>query len=609
MYESEANQILGSIQEIPSEVVQRFAESRSTVSTRTLIPWGEHCTECVWPTCYSTCDLYSPRSDGRCRRFEEGMIRIDCPGALNGYLLKIRFRRWAKLWSLASLKLFNLESALAAEERDQRVARCIQAIPWAGLKRVLIHKRYWFKKYFAVDNSQREEKPNCFLIECYNPNPGPVSATLTIRRDGDPMAFQYLADLRPGFNRQRVPLKDIENVISLAQPFGVDLTPNDTTEGCTLYFGALDFVCDSALANETKAIPDQVLDRTHICKCVVWDLDNTLWDGILIEDGPEKIRLKPRIPEILRALDQRGILISAVSKNNHDDALALLRQFDIEEYFLFPEISWNPKSEGIQKVARSLNIGIDSLMFVDDSRFEREQVKAVCKEVTVLDAADYLSILDRPDCEVPVTEESKKRRLFYRDQQVRDTAQKEYAGDYFAFLRGCDLHLTIRTLTEANLDRVHELTQRTNQMNFSGSRYTRDQLHQFLGNEEFDTYVLDCHDRFGSYGTIGFCIVHRPSVKMTDLMFSCRIQAKRVEHAFLSYIIKKYRETKVCDFLANYRKTKKNAGPGKIFEDFGFQTAGESDGISRLVFPVQLAIPDDRIVVIEESIHPSLTNA
>lgn len=607
MYESEANYILGSIQEIPTEVVQRFAESRRTVTARTLIPWGEHCTECVWPTCYSTCDLYSPRRDGRCRRFLEGMVRIDCPDSLNGYLLKISFRRWAKLWSVANLKLVSLTLALRAEKRDLLLAQCIQTVPWAGLQRVLIHKRYSLKKRVAVKGSHGEGRPNCFLIECYNPNRDPVSATLTIRHDEDPMAFQYLAELQAGFNRQWVPIKQIENVVNLSRQFHVDLTPNDTPEGLTLYFGALDFVFDAALAGKAKAAPDKGEARPHICKCVVWDLDNTLWDGILIEDGPDKIRLKPEIPRILRTLDERGILISAVSKNNNDDALAMLRQFGIEDYFLFPQISWNPKSDGIQRVAKSLNIGIDSLLFVDDSRFELEQVKTVCPEVMALDAAEYLSIPERQDCQSPVTEGSKKRRLFYRGQQVRDAAQRDYAGDYFAFLRGCDLHLTIRSLSEGNLERVHELTQRTNQMNFSGSRYTRDQLRQFLANEEFDTYVLDCEDRFGSYGTIGFCIVHRPEVRMTDLMFSCRIQAKRVEHAFLLHIINKYREMKPCDFAVNYRRTNKNAGPGKVFEDLGFQQAGESNGMAQLVFSQQLPIPDDGLVVIEDFAHPLLS--
>jgi hypothetical protein len=91
MYESEANRKSESQEHIPAEVLQRFAESKTTVLRRTALPWSEHCTECVWPSCYSTCELYSPREDGRCRRFVDGMARVDCPKAFNSYLLKITF--------------------------------------------------------------------------------------------------------------------------------------------------------------------------------------------------------------------------------------------------------------------------------------------------------------------------------------------------------------------------------------------------------------------------------------------------------------------------------------------------------------------------------------
>ena len=107
MYESEANRGHAPADEVPSDVMVRFSETRQSVTRRTLIPWGEHCTECVWPTCYSTCDLYSPRMDGRCRRFVEGMVRVDAPGSLNSYLLKISFKRWAKLWSAANLAMYS----------------------------------------------------------------------------------------------------------------------------------------------------------------------------------------------------------------------------------------------------------------------------------------------------------------------------------------------------------------------------------------------------------------------------------------------------------------------------------------------------------------------
>lgn len=595
MYESEANQVVLPGTEIPPEMLARFTESRKTVTKRTLIPWGEHCTECVWPTCYTTCDLYSPRLDRRCQRFVQGMVRIDHPETLNSYLLKISFKRWAKLWSVATLRLHSLAAADRAERRDFRVANYIHLVPWNALQRTISLKRYSMKKRETMRGSRNNERPNCLLFECYNPNGNSVSTTLTVRRDDSPIHFQALLLMQPGFNRQSFPVVDIERVVDLSTPFHIDLTPNNVPEGLTLYFGAMDFVIDKAF--DHIATPS----GPRLCKCVVWDLDNTIWDGILVEDGLDGIRLKPGIQEILRRLDERGILMSVVSKNNHDDAMMVLRHFGIDEYFLFPQVSWNPKSEGIRQIAASLNLGLDSLLFIDDSSFEREQVESVCPDVMVLDAAQYEDILDRPDCQLPVTGESRGRRLFYRDQQIRDQAQKDFHGEYRKFLRGCNLRLRVSPMTQANLERVHELTQRTNQMNFSGNRYSREQLRDFLNETGLDTYVLDCEDRFGSYGAIGFCLVLRSEGRMTDLMFSCRIQGKRVEHAFVSHLIRKYREHKPSDFFVSYRKTNKNAGPGKVFEDLGFQLLEDVGGLSRLVFRQAMDLPDDDIVHIEDT--------
>ena len=530
MYESESNAHVASLRELPKEILARFAESRVSVTKRTLIPWGEHCTECVWPTCYTTCDLYRPRLDGRCQRFVEGMVRIDCPGSLNAYLLKITFKPWAKLWAVANTNLHTLSEADALEQKDRRLASGIQLIPIKALKAEAMRKRYAWKKRSARRGESSGEAPNCLLIECYNPGTEAVSMTLIVRGDQPERPYQALLPMTPGFNRHRLDMAEMAKLIDPGSPFDIEITPNEVTGNCTLYFGAIDFVIDGAYA-PPKPGAKAATQGPKICKCVVWDLDNTLWDGILIEDGRERLRLKPFIPEILKTLDERGILISAVSKNNPEDALAALQNFGVADYFLFPQISWNPKSIGVQKVAASLNIGIDSLLFVDDSVFEREEVKSVCPDVAVLDAAEYKTILTRPDCQTPVTEESRKRRLFYREQNVRDTAQKGFDGDYSSFLRDCHLHLAMQPMTEANLERVHELTQRTNQMNFSGNRYSREQLHQLLADPDIDTYVLDCEDRFGAYGIIGFSTVRRQQNCMTDLMFSCRIQAKRVEHS------------------------------------------------------------------------------
>jgi len=599
MFESEVNDTFAPSSEIPPAMLERFSESRQTVTHRTVIPWGEHCTECVWPTCYTTCELYKPRTDGRCRRFVDGMVRLDHPGALNTYVLKVRFRRWAKLWSFATLETRSLSSADTAERRDNFVGARIRAVPFPPLRKFASLKRYAQKKRRAMRKTGSSVRPHYLLVECYNPNAEDVSMTVAIRRDGNPIHFQAATVMRHGFNRHRMPVDEIERLVDLSGHFHIEITPNDAPEGLTLYFGALDFVVDRTLA-ESKSTAVGKRERVQVCKCVVWDLDNTLWDGILVEDGPERLRLKPGVPEILRALDERGILLSIASKNSAEDAIAVLRQFGLDEYFLYPQISWRPKSQGVRQIAASLNIGLDSLRFIDDSPFEREEVASGCAGVVVIDAKDYGRLLDRPDCQCPVTEESRKRRSLYRDQQRRQVAEREFSGEYFAFLKDCGLKLKIRQMDEENIERVHELTQRTNQMNFSGNRYSRNQLADLIRTGDMDTYVLDCSDRFGSYGTIGFCVVNRAEVRMTDLMFSCRVQGKRVEHAFVSYLIDRYREGSRLEFLVDYRKTAKNKVPGKVFEDLGFQTRGDCDGVTRLAFSTGARVPDEGIVTIED---------
>ena len=143
MYETEANSATESLKQIPLGGVAAFANLQGKVIARTVLPWSEHCTECAWPTCYSTCDLYSPREDGRCRRFIDGMVRIDCPESINGYLLKIRFKQWGKLWTPGSLNLRPIQKAERIERRDHRIGSVLYQIPLPSpVKNSIIGKRY-----------------------------------------------------------------------------------------------------------------------------------------------------------------------------------------------------------------------------------------------------------------------------------------------------------------------------------------------------------------------------------------------------------------------------------------------------------------------------------
>jgi FkbH-like protein len=599
MYETEANRQRESVEQIPAEVIARLGEAKLSVLDRTVLPWSEHCTECVWPTCYSSCDLYSAREDGKCRRFVDGMVRVDCPEASNSYVLKITFKRWGKLWTPGNIRLRSVEEALRIEHRDYRIGTVLYQLPVpASIKGVVTGKRYSLKKRLAYRTNTSDLLPTSFLLECYNPGTEPVRLSLTIRSINEKLQipFQKLIEVGPGFQRVRVPYLEIAGVVDLTVPFNVELIPNDDTNEITLFFGLMDFVRE---IQEQGTTPEaKTKDLLQKVKCVVWDLDNTLWDGILVEDGPEKLTMKREIRQIIKELDRRGILQSIASKNNYDEALAVLKRFEIDDFFLAPQISWLPKSDAIQEIARQLNIGLDSLLFVDDSEFELRQVSSAHRDVRTMDARRYLEIVDLEECQVPVTAESRERRKMYRVEAQRRDLADNFADDYVAFLRHCDIRLNVRPMIEENLERVHELTQRTNQMNFSGNRYNRSVLKQILSAAHLDTYVLEVEDRFGTYGVVGFCIVDSRGPLMTDLMFSCRIQSKRVEHAFLAYLIRQYITQTGLDFRANYRKTSRNAPSGKVFADIGMQELENKDGVSQLIFPREQTVPDDGLVKI-----------
>lgn len=599
MYETEVNRRRVSSDEIPQEALALFAETKQTVLSRTVLPWSEHCTECVWPTCYSTCDLYSAREDGRCRRFAEGMVRVECPDASNAYILKITFKRWGKLWTPGNLSLRPVDQALRIEHRDYRIGTLLYQLPVPGsIKGIITGKRYSLKKRLTYRAPATVVDPTSFLLECFNPGRQSVRLSLGIRST-DPkvqVPFQKLIELSPGFQCVRVPFLEISQAINLSTPFNVELIPNDDSKEITLFFGLMEFVQELVAHQEKQETKGGELPRK--VKCVVWDLDNTLWDGVLVEDGPDKLNLKPSIRQVIEELDKRGILQSVASKNDHDEALDILKRVELDDFFLAPQISWMPKSEGIKAIASQLNIGLDSLLFVDDSEFERRQVSAVLPEVRTIDAERYLEIADLEECKVPVTAESRDRRKMYRVETQRQSLAKTFAEDYIAFLRHCEIQMNVRPMNESNLERVHELTQRTNQMNFSGNRYDRSVLQRILSNPDLDTYVIEVEDRFGSYGVVGFCIVDSRTPIMTDLMFSCRIQSKRIEHAFLTFLIRKYVASTGLDFQAAYRKTPRNAPSGKVFVDIGMKELENDGDVSLLCFPRDQRIPDDGLVKI-----------
>lgn len=579
--------------EIPDEILSCFLETYSNLSKTSVLHWSEHCTECAMPQCFTTCNLYEPRIDGKCKRFLNGIELIthheqtDCP-----QILKIQFKQWGVLATQGNNELYEKIEIKEKEKKDLRIAKLIHLSKPSFVKKKLSQKRYSVKKNRIIQEQNKgTHEPDAFLLEVYNPSNESIFIGLTIRNQDEKfriVPFQYRIELKPGYNKEIISFDEIIKRVKVDLSYRIDITPENLSSDIPLYFGVMEFVQFKVSNTDDK--------KSKKIKCVIWDLDNTMWDGILIEDGIENLKLKAGIKEILWEIEQRGIINSIASKNNEEIAIKALEHFGIKDFFLFPKISWLPKSKSIREITLDLNVNVNTMLFVDDSVFERNEVQAVFPQVKTLDALEYQSILDLPELDVPVTEESKKRKHFYQNEVRRKQQSVGYEGDYFDFLRSCNIKLEILPFSEEHIERVYELTQRTNQMNFSGNHYEKDDILQVANNFNLSCYVLKCKDDFGEYGIIGFGIIDQTENRLIDLMFSCRIQSKRVEHAFLTYILENHLSK--GDFYVTYKHTEKNKFSAQVFNDFGFETIKKEGQKLELRFTKNNEIPDDKIIEI-----------
>ncbi|MEL6732446.1 MAG: HAD-IIIC family phosphatase [Bacteroidota bacterium] len=601
MYETEI--YIHSVKEaLPEEVVEAFQKTLESVKKRSLLHWTEHCTECAMPACFKTCDLYTPRIDGKCQRFVNGMERVETRLSAEAQILKIQFKKWGVYATQGNNELYEWEEVSKREKRDLQLAKAIHLAQPAIVKKKLSQKRYSVKKKGIIaEQNHGVDIPDVFIMEVYNPSEETLFVGLTIRNE-DPkyskMPFQFRLELKPGYNKEMIPFDEIAKRVKTEQQYRIDVTPENISREIPLYFGMTEF----AQLKEYKAS----VKKGKKIKCVVWDLDNTIWNGVLVEDGVENLVLKPGIKEILTAIEERGILNSVVSKNTHEAAWAALEHFGLAEFFLFPQISWLPKSKGIKEIALDMNVNVNTFLFVDDSVFERNEVEAILPQVRIMDSLYYQDILKMEELQVPVTAESKKRKLFYLNEAKRKAQVSNYEGEYFEFLRNCELKLEILPLKEAYFPRVYELTQRTNQMNFSGNRYTKEDIQAIYEDEDRHAYVLSCSDQFGEYGIIGFALIKGSENRLIDLMFSCRIQSKRVEHAFLTFALGKYLAK--GDFWVSYNHTEKNKFSAQVFNDFEFEEIQKEGAFRELKFGKEREIPNDQIISVVDLTSKSIQN-
>ena len=243
----------------------------------------------------------------------------------------------------------------------------------------------------------------------------------------------------------------------------------------------------------------------------MWDLDNTVWDGILLEDDDGRAAAR-RASTRIKPLDERGILHSIASRNDHERGDgASSRELGLDEYFLYPQINWNSKAASIEQIATGLNIGLDAIAFVDDQPFERDEVAlrppAGARASTPPTLATVCST-GRSCTPRFVTDDSRSSAPdVHGRHRARQRAEEEFVGPKEEFLATLGMRFTIRRRGEDDLQRAEELTVRTHQLNTTGYTYSYEELDALRTVAEHLLLVASLDDRYGTYGKIGLALV------------------------------------------------------------------------------------------------------
>jgi len=555
---------------VSPEALAGFCVLAGEIVGRSQIVWGEHCSECAYPTCYETCAFYTPRPDLHCRRFEAGIepVRSGSPTRLH----RIRFRQWGKLEGRGPAVVRPAGQAQARDRRDARVAGAVAAVPMPFAVKRKLAARWNARKAAAHADAPSGD---AFVVETWAADGRRHGFTLTVLNEGRSTGrlFQTRFEACPDYQRLTVPISDIAAHVDLAAPFLIQIEPIGDAAGREVVFGVCDFVTFKAMAPAAPGAGD-----TRPVKVVVWDLDETLWTGTLAEDGAQGVRLRPEAVDAVRGLDERGVLQSIASKNDAAEAMAALAGFGLAEFFLHPQIHWKPKSQSVADIAAALDLGVDSFVFIDDQPFERAEVGERHPAARVLPHTAVAGLLDRSWFDLPVTPESRQRRGMYQAEAARASAFQSTCDDYVRFLRDSDIRVSIRALDGADAERVYELSQRTNQLNFRGAKYGRDEVQAMLARDPDQLRLtVRCADRFGEYGLIGFVAVDLRSGEITDLFMSCRVQRKRVEQALFAWIAGEAAARQHAVLAVRHRATDRNGASRAMLQDLGFSpAAGEA---------------------------------
>ena len=329
-------------------------------------------------------------------------------------------------------------------------------------------------------------------------------------------------------------------------------------------------------------------------KCIVLDLDNTLWGGIVGEDGFDGIELGHSsngkafvdFQKELLSLWNHGIILAINSKNNFEDAMKVINEHPNmilrEKNFASIQINWNDKAQNLKQIAEEINIGLNSIAFFDDDKINRERIKQEFPEVLTIEVPDdpsqfSLILKNLNDFNVlQRTDEDIKRGQMYSQQRERKELEKSISN-LDDFLEQLDIKVKMKNSSEFLIPRISQLTLKTNQFNLTTKRYQEEEIRNFTNDDKFIVGCAQVSDKFGDNGITGVYIINKQEkVWFIDtFLLSCRIMGRGVENGIISQILIDAKNNGVEEIRANFIPTQKNKPAENFLPDFGFKKQGD----------------------------------
>lgn len=488
--------------------------------------WEEHCLECSAPTCFKTCTKYNRRIDGRCKRFEDGFNTYVSNDSNEKYT-KVKFLPWSNMMTIIyptyQSNIYEVNNQFKVHEKLLSLSVKLNSkISWPIIRAIEYHRRSRLKKYGERDYS------DAFVLHVFSHHKEKFKLVMDVY-NGSRSVYKKSFEILSGENLYLLSNSDYSKECDNPGNKIKIYPENDITAEIDFY------LCDFVKGDINSSIHDDFV------KCVVWDLDNTLWDGILIEtDNPSDLKLKSEVLKVIEELDKRGIVQSIASKNDHEIAMPVLEALNLSKYFLYPQINWGPKSESIKYIAQKLNINTDTFAFIDDSSFERNQVRTELQEVRIFTDKDVVNLLLNKEFNVTITEESHIRREMYQAEMQRNEIREINNFGIIDFIRDSKLEIELFNPTEEqSINRCYDLLSRTNQLNASGIKYSKKDFLEMFNREKYVNIAVNCKDKYGNYGLTCYLqySIEKEILSINEFAMSCRTAGKFVENALLYNIL------------------------------------------------------------------------